>query len=109
MPNHVYDIPWDVILVDGPRGYCPECPGRAAAVFTAAVLARSKRGGTCGSTHVFVHDFGREVERMSSEEFLCRENLVEVVDGLGHFVIERVKDSHDRFDFCLNKSSSVMV
>ncbi|KAI8554530.1 hypothetical protein RHMOL_Rhmol05G0106200 [Rhododendron molle] len=101
-PNHVYEVGWDVILVDGPRGYFPAAPGRMAAIYTAGVLARSKRGGG-GKTHVFVHEFDREVERVCSEEFLCGENLVEVKDLLGHFVVGRMEA--DRFEFCSNSAS----
>ncbi|XP_059652923.1 protein IRX15-LIKE-like [Cornus florida] len=100
LPNFVYEVGWDVILVDGPNGNFPAAPGRMAAIFTAGVLARG--GG--GKTHVFVHDVNREVERVCSDEFLCRENLVESVDLLGHFVVERLDGKG--FQFCPKSSSS---
>lgn len=100
LPNQLYELDWDVILVDGPRGYWPEGPGSISAIFTAGVLARSKKGGN-HKTHVFVHDYNREVERVSSEEFLCKENLVKSSnDLLAHFVVERVVDQGGRNQFC---------
>ncbi|XP_028767659.1 protein IRX15-LIKE-like [Neltuma alba] len=110
LPNHIYQIPWDVILVDGPRGYSGASPGRMSAIFTAAVLARSKKGsvgGERGRTHVFVHDLYREVERIFSDEFLCQENLVGTVDVLGHFVVESGSESDNGSGFCRNSSSPV--
>ncbi|ONI02952.1 hypothetical protein PRUPE_6G230900 [Prunus persica] len=103
LPNHVYEVDWDVILVDGPRGDWPDAPGRVMPIFTSGVLARSKKGGN-GKTHVFVHDFGGEVQRVCGEEFLCRENLVEASETLGHYVVERMEESS--FQFCRSRPSS---
>ncbi|KAG5051402.1 hypothetical protein AAZX31_02G099700 [Glycine max] len=102
LPNHIYTVAWDVILVDGPKGYFQAAPGRMAPIFTAAVLARSKK---FGQTHVFVHDYGREVERVFSEEFLCKENLVELVDSLGHFVVKSEAHDGESAVFCKNLSA----
>lgn len=87
LPNQLYDVNWDVILVDGPRGYSPKSPGRMAAIFTAAVLARSTK--TDGMTDILVHDYDRDVERVCSEEFLCPENFREETGTpyLAHYVI----------------------
>ncbi|KAL0334885.1 UNVERIFIED_CONTAM: protein IRREGULAR XYLEM 15 [Sesamum radiatum] len=106
LPNHIYDVAWDVILIDGPRGYSSTTPGRMAAIFTAGVLARSKRGGAA-ETHVFVHEIEREVERVCSDEFLCGENLEETKESLAHFVIGKMEGNRNRFGFCSGSGSSV--
>lgn len=104
LPNYAYDVNWDVILIDGPLGNSANAPGRISAIFTAGVLGRSKKGGG-DKTHVFVHEIGREMEKVSSEEFLCEENLVEKVDSLGHFVIGKMEA--DSVGYCSNSSSSL--
>ncbi|KAF3493637.1 hypothetical protein DY000_02055744 [Brassica cretica] len=96
LPNHVYDVDWDVIFVDGPRGDANEGPGRMSSIFTAAVLARSKKGGS-PKTHVFVHDYYRDVERLCGDEFLCRENLVESNELLAHYVLDKMDKNSTRF------------
>lgn len=106
LPNQLYELDWDVILVDGPRWYWPDGPGSISAIFTAGVLARSKKGGN-HKTHVFVHHYNREVERVSSEEFLCKENFVKSSkDLLAHFVVERVVEESDKNEFCRNRTTS---
>ncbi|KAI0510989.1 hypothetical protein KFK09_011605 [Dendrobium nobile] len=102
LPNHIYDVAWDVIVVDGPRGYSPESPGRMSSIYTAAVLARSRGEG---ATDVLVHDYEREVEKVCSGEFLCRENLVGADGQLAHFVI-RGGEAARKDDFCFNRTST---
>ncbi|KAI4325533.1 hypothetical protein MLD38_030921 [Melastoma candidum] len=97
LPNHVYDVDWDVILVDGPSGEWPNHPGRMSSIFTAGVLARSKKGGN-PRTHVIIHDYYREVERVCGDEFLCRENRVASTNMMGHFILERADPN--TFEFC---------
>ncbi|EOA30948.1 hypothetical protein CARUB_v10014094mg [Capsella rubella] len=117
LPNFVYEIDWDVILIDGPRGYAFDSPGRMAPIFTTAVLAKSKDLGKKKKmkktkkkkTDVFVHEFGREIERVYSDEFLCEENLIEVVGDLGHYVVtaaEVEEEEREGFGngFCRNST-----
>ncbi|EXB77973.1 hypothetical protein L484_000866 [Morus notabilis] len=85
LPEEVYEREWDLIMIDAPRGYFPEAPGRMAAIFSAAVMARNRRG--LGPTHVFLHDVDRRVEKTFAEEFLCRKYLVNAVGRLWHFEI----------------------
>lgn len=100
LPNQLYDVSWDVILVDGPRGYTSSSPGRMSAIFTAGVLART-RAGDGATTDVLVHDYEREVERACSREFLCEENRVAETStrSLAHFVV-RGGGSARRDAFC---------
>ncbi|KAG6469306.1 protein IRX15-LIKE-like [Zingiber officinale] len=99
LPNQLYGVEWDVILVDGPQGNAPETPGRAASIFTAAVMARSVPGG---HVDVLVHDYDREVERVSSGEFLCPENLTGGTPHLAHFLL-RTGAPTDKF--CRNNKT----
>ncbi|XP_002978695.2 glucuronoxylan 4-O-methyltransferase 1 [Selaginella moellendorffii] len=104
LADELFQVEWDVIMVDAPRGYFPGAPGRMAAIFSAAVMARSRKTGN--GTDVFVHDVERPVERSYSEEFLCRENLVEesVTSHLWHFRV--LPSPVGRHEFCVASSSS---
>ena len=85
LPDEVYDKEWDLIMIDAPRGYFPEAPGRMAAIFSAAVMARARVRP--GVTHVFLHDVDRRVEKVYAEEFLCPKYRVNAVGRLWHFEI----------------------
>ncbi|XP_062110682.1 arabinogalactan O-methyltransferase 1-like [Humulus lupulus] len=91
LPAEVYEREWDLIMIDAPRGYFPEAPGRMAAIFSAAVMARNRKGS--GVTHVFLHDVDRKVEKTFAEEFLCRKYRVKAVGRLWHFEIPAVNAS----------------
>ncbi|KAL4363091.1 hypothetical protein GQ457_04G035200 [Hibiscus cannabinus] len=103
LPNHVYEVDWDVILIDGPRGDGPESPGRMQPIFTAGVLARTKKGNNL-KTHIFVHDYYRDIEQISGNEFLCKENMVERTDMLAHFMVEKMEENS--FRYCRNNNNS---
>ncbi|XP_061336975.1 arabinogalactan O-methyltransferase 1-like [Gastrolobium bilobum] len=100
LPDEVYETEWDLIMIDAPRGYFPEAPGRMAAIFSMAVMARNRKGS--GVTHVFLHDVDRKVEKVYAEEFLCRKNMVKGVGRLWHFEIPPSNVNDTRYDgrFC---------
>ncbi|XP_019438296.1 PREDICTED: probable methyltransferase At1g27930 [Lupinus angustifolius] len=98
LPEEVYDTEWDLIMIDAPKGYFAEAPGRMAAVYSAAVMARGRKGS--GVTHVFLHDVDRKVEKAYAEEFLCRKNLVKSVGRLWHFEIPPQSNDIDAPRFC---------
>ncbi|XP_028771948.1 probable methyltransferase At1g27930 [Neltuma alba] len=99
LPDTVYDREWDLIMIDAPRGYFAEAPGRMAAIFSAAVMARNRKGS--GVTHVFLHDVDRKVEKLYAEEFLCRKYRARAVGRLWHFKIPPATNvSHHSSRFC---------
>ncbi|KAG7655693.1 IRX15/IRX15L/IGXM [Arabidopsis suecica] len=85
LPDEFYDTEWDLLMVDAPKGYFAEAPGRMAAIFSAAVMARNRKKP--GVTHVFLHDVNRRVEKTFAEEFLCRKYRVNAAGRLWHFAI----------------------
>lgn len=96
LPDEIYDKEWDLIMIDAPRGYFPAAPGRMAAIYSAAVMARNRKKS--GVTHVFLHDVDRKVEKVYAEMFLCRKYLVHEVGRLWHFEIPPTNDANK--DFC---------
>ena len=83
-PSEVYDIEWDLIMVDAPTGYHDNAPGRMSAIYTAGLMARNREEG---ETEVFVHDVDRVVEDKFSKAFLCEGYLTEQEGRIRHFTI----------------------
>ncbi|EEF35923.1 glucuronoxylan 4-O-methyltransferase 1 [Ricinus communis] len=96
LPNEVYEIKWDLIMVDAPTGYYEEAPGRMTAIYTAGMMARNRPEG---KTEVFVHDVNREVEDRFSKAFLCEGYMKKQEGRLRHFTIPSHMDALDR-PFC---------
>lgn len=105
LPNDLYDVAWDIVLIDGPSGWNPTSPGRMPSIFTTAVLARTGATAAKGPTDVLVHDFQFELEQVLSKEFLCDENRVagSGTPSLGHFV---VRPDGRRDAFCSGQDST---
>lgn len=96
LPTEVYDIQWDLIMVDAPTGYYEEAPGRMTAIYTAGMMARNRKDG---ETDVFVHDVNRVVEDNFSKAFLCEGYMKKQVGRLRHFTIPSHKNGLTR-PFC---------
>ncbi|KAK9748306.1 hypothetical protein RND81_02G049200 [Saponaria officinalis] len=93
LPDDVYRIKWDVILVDGPSSNGPEDPGRMTTIYTSSLIARGAENATA---NVVIHDVDRIIEKWYSREFLCEENLVSSKGRLWNFKIkggERLESS----------------
>ncbi|WP_045224044.1 hypothetical protein [Methyloterricola oryzae] len=68
LPEAVLKQQWDVVLVDGPRGWNDQMPGRMKSIFEASRLVAP-------DGDIFVHDCEREVEDAYCNHFLGPENL----------------------------------
>jgi uncharacterized protein (TIGR01627 family) len=88
LPPEVYEHEWDMLMLDAPKGYFASAPGRMAAVWTAAAMARAREGE--GDTDVFLHDVDRKVEKAYAEEFLCHGFRVGSAGRLWHYRIPPV-------------------
>lgn len=84
LPGDVYDMEWDLIMVDAPTGYFDEAPGRMSAIYTAGLMGRNREEG---ETDVFVHDVDRVVEDKFSKAFLCEGYFREQEGRIRHFTI----------------------
>ncbi|KAL5993290.1 Glucuronoxylan 4-O-methyltransferase 3 [Asimina triloba] len=96
VPTDVYEVEWDLIMVDAPTGYFADAPGRMGAIYTAGMMARYRKDG---ETDVFVHDVDRTVEDRFSKAFLCEGYMTEQEGRLRHFTIPSHRGSSDK-PFC---------
>lgn len=77
VPSEIFEVEWDLIMVDAPTGYFSDAPGRMGAIYTAGMMSRNRKEG---ETDVFVHDVDRTVEDKFSMAFLC-EGYMRVQEG----------------------------
>ncbi|KAG6410029.1 hypothetical protein SASPL_128076 [Salvia splendens] len=96
-PSEVYDVEWDLIMVDAPTGYFDGAPGRMSAIYTAGLMARNRESS--GEGDVSVHDVDRVVEDRFSKELLCEGYLAEQEGRIRHFNIPNHRTSSGR-PFC---------
>lgn len=70
-PPDLWTADWDIILIDAPKGFMKNDPGRMAPIYHASNFIRGRRGGPCHPIDVFVHDSQRVVEREWGIMFLA--------------------------------------
>ncbi|XWS47803.1 hypothetical protein CRYUN_Cryun13aG0016700 [Craigia yunnanensis] len=99
LPEEVYQLKWDVVVVDGPIGDAPEAPGRMSTIYTASMLVRTGK-----TTDVVVHDVHRTIEKWFSWEFLCEENLV---SAKGKFWNFRISGQSNSTRFCTSETVQI--
>ena len=71
VPHGLFELWWDVILIDAPVGVLPYHPGRLAPIYQSAqIIARQRKQRPFAPVDVFVHDFNRWTEREAGLRFL---------------------------------------
>ena len=61
LPDFIKNTVWDLVFVDGPRGYDDKVPGRMQSIFSAAKLK---------TRNLILHDCDREVEKTYFIEYI---------------------------------------
>ena len=67
LPDYLKNTVWDVVFVDGPRGYNDKVPGRMQSIYVASQLR---------ARHVLVHDCDREVEETYFKHYIGQPTTV---------------------------------
>ena len=81
LPADVRTAPWDIVLVDGPRGTRWYRPGRMKSILAARRFAAP-------GADVFVHDCHRTVARESGDAFLGSDRLVAQAGSMRHYLLD---------------------
>jgi uncharacterized protein (TIGR01627 family) len=69
IPDHLYNIDWDIIFVDGPPGNKKNSIGRMQSIFMSKILSNK-------NTEIFIHDCDRTIEDLFSKEmFIVKKQL----------------------------------
>ena len=76
MPEVVRKTRWDVIFVDGPTGYAPDCPGRFQSIWEAVQM---------NPVDLFIHDVDRPVEAQCCAQFLKSYWFRKRLDRMYHY------------------------
>ncbi len=63
--------PWDIVLIDGPKGYRPDQAGRALPIFWASQALQTK-------ADIFVDDYDRPLERLYCDTLLRADDRLSV-------------------------------
>jgi uncharacterized protein (TIGR01627 family) len=69
LPSHILTTPWDVVLIDAPRGYEPGLPGRAMPIYTTWHILNHIMTKESRTVFVFVHDINRRLEQDMATRF----------------------------------------
>lgn len=75
MPPIIKDIEWDMIIIDGPRGYEDHHPGRSLPIFWSSL---------CKKATIFIDDSSRFVEDKFIKMCFTDSGKIDVIEKRGH-------------------------
>ncbi|KAF8032246.1 hypothetical protein BT93_D1237 [Corymbia citriodora subsp. variegata] len=104
LPNHVYELSWDMILTTVQAGTTRRHQGGCRRYSRRLCWLEARRVERRRRTYSCMTSIGRW--RVYSDEFLCRDNIGEAVGKLGHFVVERASDERSMTEFCRVSTSA---
>lgn len=78
MPDIIKQIKWDLIIIDGPRGYEDNHPGRCLPIFWSSL---------CKDATIFIDDSSRDVENKFIKMFFIDTDKIDVIIQRGHTTI----------------------